>query len=135
MNSSDMYQEIILDYWKNPKNKGIINNPTSSFKDSNPSCGDIVQVDLKINNNKIEDIKFSGDGCIISQASASMLTEFIKNKTIDEAKNISRDDVLMMLGIELSGIRLKCALLCFKVFKYALYSYLGKSMEDEVYDN
>ena len=93
MNSSDMYQEIILDYWKNPRNKGILNNPTSTFKDSNPSCGDNIQVDLKINNNKIEDIKFSGSGCIISQASASMLTEFIKNKSVEEAKSISRDDV------------------------------------------
>lgn len=132
MSSEEMYKEIILDYWKNPKNFGKIENPAVTYKDSNPSCGDTIQIDMNINGTKtIENIKFHGNGCIISQAAAAMLTEHVKGKKIEEAKDITKQKVLEMLGIPISGIRIKCALLSLKVFKYGLYSYLGRNVEED----
>ena len=126
MSATEIYQEFILDYWKNPKNFGKIENPTISFKDVNPSCGDVVQIDANIENGKIKDIKFFGSGCAISQAAASMLTEHLKGKNINEVKNLNKENILEMLDIELSAMRIKCALLCLKVFKCGLYLYLGE---------
>ncbi|HLC85743.1 MAG TPA: SUF system NifU family Fe-S cluster assembly protein [Candidatus Nanoarchaeia archaeon] len=135
MSSEEMYQEIILDYWKNPKNFGTIENPTASFRDSNPSCGDVVQIDLKVNDKgNVEDIKFCGQGCVISQAAAAMLTEHVKGKPIDKIKALTKQDILKTLGINLSPIRIKCALLSLKVLKYGLYSHLGKELGEEDYD-
>ena len=131
MNSEEMYQEIILDSWRNPKNFGKIKNPDISFKDSNPSCGDIIQIDIKLNKNKIEEIKFNGSGCIISQAMASMLTDYVKNKNLNDIKKINKEEILKMLGINLSGMRIKCALLSLKVLKYGVYNYLGNNMEED----
>ena len=84
--SSDMYKEIILDYYKNPRNRGTIDSPDSKSKDSNPLCGDVVEMQLKFQDGKVSDIKFNGDGCAISQASASMITELVMGKTIDEVR-------------------------------------------------
>ena len=132
MKSEELYQEIILEHWRNPKNFGTLENPTISYRDSNPSCGDIVQIEMKINNDKkIEEVKFNGSGCIISQAAAEMLTEHAKGRKIEEIKDISRDEVINMLGIELSGMRIKCALLPMKVIKCGVYNYLGRKLEEE----
>ena len=131
MKSEELYQEIILDYWRNPKNKGNLKNPDITYRDTNPSCGDIIQIDIKLNKNKIEDIKFNGQGCIISQASASMLTEKVKGKKLEDIKNLKKEEILEMLGIELSVMRIKCALLSLKVLKYGIYSHLGSKMEED----
>jgi len=118
----ELYTEIILDLYKNPLNKGFIENPTHEFLRSNPLCGDEIKIQLIIENNKIKDVKFQGIGCAISQASASLLTEKIKNENmnIDEAKNLNKDDILEMLHIPLSPVRLRCALLGLDALRGAL---------------
>ena len=126
MNAEQMYQEIILDHYRHPKNFGKIENATIKERDVNPACGDVIEMTLCIKENKVEDIKFTGKGCAISQASASMLTEDVKRKSLKQVKNIQKEDILKMLGIELSGMRLKCALLALKVLKLGVYKYEGE---------
>ena len=124
-----MYKEIILDYYKNPRNRGTIESPDAKSKDSNPLCGDVVEIQLKFSNGKVSDIKFNGDGCAISQASASMLTEMVMGKTIEEVRKIDKSVLLENLGSpNLGAVRIKCALLPLKVMKSALYDYLGEKM-------
>jgi|SRR3989338_1502471 len=131
--SEEMYTEIILDYYKNPKNFGNLDNPEIKFKDLNPSCGDVVEIQVKLEKNKVHDVKFNGKGCAISLASAELLTEHLKGKNIDEIKNLNKEEILELLGINLSEIRLKCALLPLKVFKVGLYNYLGEKDEGQNY--
>jgi len=126
-----MYADIILDYYRNPRNYGIIEKPDAAARDVNPLCGDEVEIQLKINDKKIKDIKFAGHGCAISQASASMLTELVMGKTLEEVKKLGREDILDMLGIELSHVRIKCAMLGLKVLKLAAYKYLGQKLEED----
>lgn len=130
--SSDMYKEIILDYYKNPRNRGSLESPQAKAKDSNPLCGDVVEMQLKFENGKVSDIKFNGDGCAISQASASMLTEMVMGKTIDEVRRLDKIALLDNLGSpNLGAVRIKCALLPLKVMKTALYQYLGENLPPE----
>ncbi len=130
MNSEDMYAEVILDYYRNPRNKGSLENPNIHARDVNPVCGDIIEINANINGEKIREIKFNGKGCVISQASASLLTENLINKEVTEAKNLNKEDILGILGIPISPMRLKCALLPLKVFKLGLYKYLGEELEE-----
>ncbi|MDG6997004.1 MAG: SUF system NifU family Fe-S cluster assembly protein [Nitrososphaerota archaeon] len=127
-----MYKEIILDYYRNPRNRGTIDSPDSKARDSNPLCGDVVEMQLKFSAGKVSDIKFSGDGCAISQASASMLTELVMGKTVDEVRKIDKTLLLENLGSpNLGAVRIKCALLPLKVMKTALYDYLGEKFSSE----
>lgn len=127
-----MYKEIILDYYKNPRNRGSLESPQAKAKDSNPLCGDVVEMQLKFENGKVSDIKFNGDGCAISQASASMLTEMVMGKTIDEVRRLDKIALLDNLGSpNLGAVRIKCALLPLKVMKTALYQYLGENLPPE----
>jgi nitrogen fixation NifU-like protein len=130
--SSDIYKDIILDYYRNPRNFGDLPNPDVRAKDSNPLCGDIIEMQLKINDGKIEDVRFKGKGCAISQASASMLTEAIKGKTLDEVKAMGKTDILDLLGIDPGPTRIKCALLSLKVVKLGVYGFLGQAITEEV---
>jgi nitrogen fixation NifU-like protein len=130
--SSDIYKDIILDYYRNPRNFGELPNPDVRAKDSNPLCGDIIEIQLKINGGKVEDIRFQGKGCAISQASASMLTEVAKGKSLDEVKALGKPDVLELLGIDPGPTRIKCALLGLKVLKLGVYGYLGQAVTEEV---
>jgi len=130
--SSDIYKDIILDYYRNPRNYGELPDPDVRAKDSNPLCGDIIEMQLKIREGKIDDIRFTGKGCAISQASASMLTEAVKGKTLDEVKAMGKSDVLELLGIDPGPSRIKCALLGLKVLKLAIYGYLGQTVTEEV---
>jgi nitrogen fixation NifU-like protein len=130
--SSDIYKDIILDYYRNPRNFGDLVNPDVRAKDSNPLCGDIIEMQLKINDGKVEDVRFKGKGCAISQASASMLTEVVKGKTLDEIKSLNKADVLKLLGIDPGPTRIKCALLSLKVVKLGVYGYLGQAITEEV---
>lgn len=116
----DLYTEIILDYYKYPRNKGRIADATNSAEEDNPLCGDTIHIDLKIKNNKIIDAKFNGQGCAISQAATSMLTEKLIGKTLSESKELDSKDVLEMLGIPISPGRMKCATLGLVTFKKAL---------------
>lgn len=118
----DLYREVILDHYKNPGQKGQLEDSDYAFEDENPLCGDFLHIDLKANEKGvITDAKFDGHGCAISMASADMLLESLIGKTIDDAKQLSKQDVLNLLGIELSPVRLKCALLSLKVTKAAVY--------------
>jgi nitrogen fixation NifU-like protein len=130
--TSDIYKDIILDYYRNPRNFGDLQNPDVRAKDSNPLCGDIIEMQLKINDGKVGDIRFKGKGCAISQASASMLTEVVKGKTLDQIKAMGKPDVLQLLGIDPGPTRIKCALLGLKVLKLATYGYLGQKITEEV---
>ena len=119
----DIYREIILDHFKNPRNFGKIKNPSASFSLYNSACGDRIEIQLKIKNEKLKiigDIKFTGEGCAISMASSSMLTEKVSGKDIEEVKKLKTSDILKMLGIELTPTRLKCALLPLEVLHKAL---------------
>ncbi|QLH04342.1 SUF system NifU family Fe-S cluster assembly protein [Nitrosopumilus oxyclinae] len=129
--NADIYHEMIVDYSRNPINYGEIENHDVTFHDSNPLCGDSIDIDMKIDDNKVTDIKFHGKGCAICMACTSVLTEITKGKSIDEARAIEKNDVLSELGLEhLQAVRIKCALLSLKVLKSALYTYIGKNLSD-----
>ena len=118
----DFYRENILDHYRHPRNAGALENATHSHEEDNPLCGDVIRIDLHVNDdNVIDEVAFKGKGCAISQASASMLTEMIKGKTLDEAKQIGKEDILEALGIEIGPVRMKCALLSLKVLKAGVY--------------
>ncbi|HJT84853.1 MAG TPA: SUF system NifU family Fe-S cluster assembly protein [Nitrososphaeraceae archaeon] len=122
--SDDIYREIILDHYRNPRNKGKINNPDVVIHDSNPLCGDQIDIFLKVEEGQIKDIKFDGKGCAISQASASMLTEMVMDKPLTTAKDISKDEILENIGLtNLGPARIKCALLSLKVLKMGMVKY------------
>lgn len=125
--SLEIYAENILEHYKNPKNFGRIKNPDIEAKDVNPVCGDRIEIYVKLDKKgKIKDIKFSGAGCAITQASASMLTERFKGKHIDEIKDMSNEELVKILNISISAGRLKCALLPLKVLKLGYYQYKAK---------
>ena len=133
MSSADIYREIILDYYRNPRNFGKIQNPDIAQKDSNPLCGDELEMHINIKDNKVADVKFTGKGCAISQASASMLTELIMGKDFEYVKKLTKEDIFDNLGInDLGHARIKCALLSLKVLKYGLYSYLSEKLKDSM---
>ncbi len=115
-----IYQEQILQHYHNPLNNGILENATHSSSRNNPTCGDKMKIDMIIKNDKISEISFSGEGCAISQATASMLTEQLKGETTEKLKNMTKEDILSLLGIELSHARLKCALLSLETAQKAL---------------
>lgn len=129
--SADIYHETIVEYSRNPLNFGEIEDHDVTFHDSNPLCGDSIDIDMKIDDNKITDIKFHGKGCAICMACSSVLTEITKGKSIDDARKIEKHDILSELGLEhLQAVRIKCALLSLKVLKSALYTYIGKNLKD-----
>lgn len=122
--SEDIYREIILDHYRNPRNKGRISDADVSFHDSNPLCGDEIDIHLRVEDNIVKDIKFEGRGCAISQASASMLTEMVMNKPLASVKELGKDDVLENIGlVNLGPARIKCALLSLKVLKMSMVEY------------
>jgi len=114
---SDMYRQQILDHYKNPRNYGELENATFTHVGENPTCGDTIKVDVRLadDGETIERVAFSGDGCAISQASASLLTQELPGLTLDELDAMDRDDVVDMLGVDISPMRIKCAVLAEKV--------------------
>lgn len=125
----DLYRENILDHYQNPRNYGTLDNPDISYEDDNPMCGDVIRIDIKLDeHNRVSQVGFSGEGCAISTASASMLTEEILGRSLDEVKQLSKDDILDMLGIQLGPVRIKCALLSLKVLKAGVYGIGGEAL-------
>ncbi len=119
----DMYQEVILQHYRTPKNFGPLPEADRIGEESNPLCGDHITVRLKVDpaTQKIAEVRFQGDGCAISVASTSMLTEKVAGLTLEEAGHLTRDDVLQLLGIPLSPVRVKCALTGFAALGRALH--------------
>jgi len=127
----DLYRENILDHYRHPRNQGTLEQADIRYEDANPLCGDKIRMDLNVRDGKIAQVRFSGTGCSISQAAASMLCEAIEGKPLDEVKKLSRDDVLEMLGIELGPVRLKCGLLALKTLKAGVYGLSQWPGEDD----
>lgn len=114
----DLYRQVLLDHYKNPRNYGTIEEADIVQKDSNPTCGDVVEFYLKLDdNNKVSDVKFEGVGCVICMASSSMLTTSLLGKTLEEIKNMDRDDMMDIINIKLDHVRIKCATLSLHAVK------------------
>ncbi|CQR49283.1 MULTISPECIES: Fe-S cluster assembly sulfur transfer protein SufU [Haloferax] len=114
---SDMYRQQIMDHYKNPRNHGRLESPTFTHTGENPSCGDTITMDVQLadDGETIERVAFSGDGCAISQASASMLTQRLPGTTLSELEAMDTDDITEMLGVDISPMRIKCAVLARQV--------------------
>lgn len=131
----DLYRELIVEHYKNPGYKGELDPHDISFEDENPLCGDHIRVDLRVDDeDRVVDAAFSGHGCAISLASADLLMESIIGKPLEEIKQLSKQDILEMLGLpELGPVRLKCALLSLKVLKAGVYG-LGEASDSLIED-
>lgn len=119
--SDALYREAILDHYKHPRHKGHLENPDIQYHDHNPFCGDEITIELKVEDGKVVAAAFDGRGCAISQASASMLMEEIVGMSLDEVRQLDKQYILDLLGIEMGPVRLKCALLALKVLKAGAY--------------
>jgi len=128
----DLYREVIIEHYKNPGYRGHLDPHDIQFADSNPLCGDQIEITLRTDERgKVTDARFDGHGCAISQASADLLVESIIGKPLEEVKQLNKEYVLDMLGIDLGPVRLKCALLSLKVLKAGVYG-LGEANDDLV---
>jgi nitrogen fixation NifU-like protein len=129
----DLYREVILDHYKNPRGHGVIEDADAQAEGLNPLCGDEVAIYVAFGEDgeTIDEVKFSGRGCAISQAATSMLMEMVEGRTATEIGELSKDELLEEIGIPLSPIRLKCALLGLGVLKVALHRSKGTPLPDE----
>jgi len=124
----DLYRDYILEHYRRPHNFGILDDANAQHEGANPLCGDRITMQLRLSGGKIAAVGFTGRGCAISQASASLLTDEIKGKSVDDAEKLNADSVLELLGIEVSPARLKCALLSLDTLQHALHD-TGKPAE------
>ncbi len=126
------YREYILDHYRNPRNYGKLEQPSVHSEDSNPLCGDQLGMDLKVEGDRIAEVRFQGRGCAISQAAASMLSEMIEGKSVEEVVELGKDDILEALGVPISPARTKCAFLSLRVLHRGLaMAGLEKVEKDE----
>jgi nitrogen fixation protein NifU and related proteins len=116
----DLYRDYILEHYRRPHNFGVLEDATASYEGSNPLCGDRITMQLGIRDGKVAEVAFTGRGCAISQASASLLTDEVKGMTVEQAAAFRADDLLDLLGIEISPARLKCAMLSLDTLEHAL---------------
>ena len=123
--AEDMYREELLECYRNPQNYGRIDRPSVSYRDFNPVCGDEVEVHLRMESGKIAAIGFTGRGCAISQAAASLVTENVKGKSADYARRMKKEKMLDLMPIEVSSLRIKCALLAMKAIQKAIAKHDG----------
>jgi nitrogen fixation protein NifU and related proteins len=128
-----MYREVILDHYKNPRGHGLIEDADAHAEGQNPLCGDEVSIYVSFgeDGDTIDEVKFSGRGCAISQAATSMLTEMVKGRSATEVATLPRDDLLDEIGIPLTPVRLKCALLGLSTLKLALHKAKGTPLPEE----
>jgi nitrogen fixation NifU-like protein len=133
LSDSDFYREVILDHYKNPRSYGVLADADARAEGQNPLCGDEVTVSVKFgpDGETIEQVGFEGRGCAISQAATSMLTELVKGRTAADVAALPREELLDEIGIPLTPIRLKCAILGLGVLKVALHRAKGTPLPDE----
>jgi nitrogen fixation NifU-like protein len=115
------YRENILDHYREPRHHGRLDRPTISREESNPLCGDVIHMDLLIEDGRLVDARFDGRGCAVSQAAASMLLEEVVGKDVEAVKAFGRDDLFALIGVPLTPARMKCALLSLGVLRDAVY--------------
>ena len=128
----DLYREVIIEHYKNPGYRGHLDPHDIQFADDNPLCGDHIEITIKEDESgNIADARFDGHGCAISQASADLLIESIIGKPMEDVKQLNKDHVFELLGIDLGPVRMKCALLSLKVLKAGVYG-LGEASDDLV---
>lgn len=119
---ASIYREQIIDLYEHPLNYGALEQPDFSYEEDNPLCGDVIRIDVRLDEGgRVTEIGWTGDGCAISQAAASLLTEEIKGKTLEEVKAFTGEQLLALVGVPLSMARVKCALLSLKVLKAGAY--------------
>ena len=127
-------KERILDHYRHPRNFGTLEKPDVSNEEDNPLCGDRIRIDLHINDGVVEKVQFKGEGCSVSIASASILTDLLKGKSLEELKSLGKENFLNELGIPLDSTRLKCGLLSLKVFQggaYGIIEWPGEEDEED----
>jgi nitrogen fixation NifU-like protein len=128
----DLYREYILEHFREPHNKGDIVQPDRFATYSNPLCGDHIQMSVVLDGTKISDVRFNGAGCAISQAAASMLTDLMIGKTLDELAEITKQDIFDMLGVEISPARQRCALLSWEVMRKGILKFPEDDTDDDL---
>lgn len=116
----NLYREHILDHYRHPRNQGTLDDADISCEQDNPVCGDVARLDIRLKDGRVSEARFSGRGCVISLASASMLTEEILGKTVEELKALQDEDVFRMLGITLGPVRARCGLLPLRALQCGL---------------
>ena len=133
VSGSDMYRQQILDHYKNPRNYGELDDATFEHVGENPMCGDTIKLFVKLaeDDDTVEYVSFIGDGCAISQASASLLSEELQGMSLEAIREMGRDDIVDMLGVEISPMRVKCAVLAEKVAQDGAAIYVGDKELDE----
>lgn len=127
----DFYRDYILDHYRNPRNFGHLDRVDVQAEDLNPLCGDEIRMELALDDGTVKDVRFSGKGCAISQAAASMLTERVKGMRLDDVAKLSKDAVLEDVGIGISPTRMKCAMLGLRVLKSAAIGELAGWPDEE----
>ena len=132
----DIYQEHILDHYEDPYHRGHCPHPTHAHQEDNPLCGDVVRIEMEIDGEgRIKEIYFDGDGCCISQASASMLVEAVEGKSVEEVKKMTAEDMLRLFGARLTPNRQKCCLLPWRVLETAIFSPIGPKADTAAADH
>jgi nitrogen fixation protein NifU and related proteins len=131
--TDDLYREVILDHYKNPRGHGLIDDADAQAEGQNPLCGDevTIYVAFAADGDTIDEVKFKGRGCAISQAATSMLMEMVRGRSATEVATLPRDELLEEIGIPLTPIRLKCALLGLSTLKLALHKAKGTPLPEE----
>jgi nitrogen fixation NifU-like protein len=127
-----LYREVILDHYKNPRGHGVIEDPDAEAEGQNPLCGDEVSIYVAFGDDgeTIDEVKFSGRGCAISQAATSMLMEMTKGRTADQVASLDKDELLAEIGVPLTPVRLKCAMLGLTTLKVALHKAKGTPLPE-----
>lgn len=125
----NIYAQHILNHYRHPRNSGRLSDPSITHQEANYSCGDIVTVDLKIEKNRLSDIRFRAEGCAISQAAISILSDFMKGKTFKKISSLTKKDIIKLLGIEISFRREKCALLGLLAIQNAILLWQKKPLK------
>lgn len=127
----DLYRDYILEHYRRPHNFGVVEEPSATYEGANPLCGDRITMQLRVKDGVVEQVGFTGRGCAISQASASLLTDEVRGKPVDEVAAFGASDLLDLLGIDISPARLKCAMLSFDSLQHLLDEIGAKPLAKE----